>query len=71
MKRSNEYAHPTRRIEFAIVAIVASWLLALPLADQRPNQSALARSQGQNGVYNPTCNKGNPGAVGFIRLHRR
>jgi hypothetical protein len=46
----------------AIVAVLASWLLALPL--QVDAQNTCSGSQGQNGVYNATCNNGNPGIVG-------
>jgi hypothetical protein len=47
---------------FAIVALLAIWLLALPL---RLNaQNTCSGTSGQNGVYNPTCNNRNPGVVG-------
>jgi hypothetical protein len=46
----------------AIVAVVGCCLLALPL---RLNaQNTCSGTLGQNGVYNATCNNGNPGVVG-------
>jgi hypothetical protein len=46
----------------AIVTVLASWLLALPL--QVNGQNTCSGSQGQNGVYNATCNNNAPGVVG-------
>jgi hypothetical protein len=46
----------------ATVAIV-SWSLALPSTTDAQN-TCLAGSQGQNAVYNATCNNNNPGVVG-------
>lgn len=51
-----------RWIFFAVVAVFASCLLAVPLRLSATN--TCSGSQGQNGVYNPTCNNGNPGVVG-------
>jgi hypothetical protein len=47
---------------FAIVTVLAGWFLALPL--QLNAQNTCSGTQGQNGVYNATCNNGNPGVVG-------
>lgn len=46
----------------AIGGTLAGWLLALPL--QLSAQNTCSGTQGQNGVYNPTCNNGSPGVVG-------
>ena len=46
----------------AIAVVIASWLLALP--SRLEAQNTCSGSQGSNGVYNPTCNNGNPGVVG-------
>ena len=49
---------------FAIVALLVTWLLALPLQATAQTNSC-SGVQGQNGVYNPTCNNNHtPGAVG-------
>jgi hypothetical protein len=46
----------------AIVAVLASYLLVLPLPLNA--QNTCSGAQGQNGVYNPTCNNSKPGVVG-------
>lgn len=50
-------------ILFAIVAVLVGWFSALP-GQLSAQTNSCSGSQGQNGVYNPTCNKGNPGVVG-------
>lgn len=57
------------RIEFepggillAIVAVFASWSLALPLQLNATN--TCSGSQGNNAIYNATCNNGNLGVTG-------
>jgi hypothetical protein len=46
-----------------IVTVLAGWFLALPLQLNAQNNTC-SGTQGQNGVYNATCNNGNPGVVG-------
>jgi hypothetical protein len=49
---------------FAIVTLLAIWLIALPLQVTAQTNSC-SGVQGQNGVYNPTCNNNHtPGVVG-------
>jgi hypothetical protein len=50
-------------ILFAIVAVLVGWFSALP-GQLSAQTNSCSGSQGQNGVYNPPCNKGNPGVVG-------
>jgi len=49
-------------ILIAMTAVLASWLLTLPL--QLSATNTCSGSQGQNGVYNATCNNNSPGVVG-------
>jgi hypothetical protein len=46
----------------AIGAVLACWLLALPL--QLNSENTCSGTFGQNGVYNATCNNGTPGVTG-------
>jgi hypothetical protein len=45
-----------------VVAALVFWFSVLTL--QLNAQNSCSGSQGQNGVYNATCNNGNPGVVG-------
>jgi hypothetical protein len=49
-------------ISLAIVAVLASLFLVFPLRLNATN--TCSGLQGQNGVYNSTCNNGSPGVVG-------
>jgi hypothetical protein len=46
-----------------IVAVLTGCLVALP-SQLSAQINSCSGAQGQNGVYNPTCDKGNPGVVG-------
>jgi hypothetical protein len=50
------------RALLAIIAVLSGCLLALP--SQLNAQNTCSGAQGKNGVYNPSCNNGNPGVVG-------
>jgi hypothetical protein len=57
-----EIRFPSCSIFVTVVAVLASWLFALPLHLNATN--TCSGLQGQNGVYNATCNNNNPGVVG-------